>query len=34
MGIKSREIKEIHKFVRFTSITSNLNLSQLSERNL
>jgi len=29
-----RKIGEIHRFVRFTSITSNLNLSQQSERDL
>lgn len=31
---RTREIGEIHRFVRFTSITSNLNLSQQSERDL
>lgn len=33
-GKKTGEIGEIHRFVRFTSITSNLNLSQQSERDL
>lgn len=31
---RGRKIGEVHRFVRFTSITSNLNLSQQSERDL
>lgn len=33
-GEREREGGEVHRFVRFTSITSNLNLSQQSERDL